>query len=394
MGGIARRATSINNIREQGIQTILLDGGEFASELSELGRIKFETLLESFLQLQYDAISFGEREMLMQNEGYDACGVLNSSGIPIITLNILHKGKRFRENPLIIDRGGIKVGIFGLLLKHNIPGVLRKDWVIEDPEKVIEGALSFSRNNADFVVAILHGDVSLVRDFVKKHGGMDIVIVSGNTGEDPSHLKIDNCLLVSAGKRGRYLGRIDASFYNRKWQFNDQTVALDKYVPKDPMLTATYEGFQERVKWMTRKGAKKIEGEVRARFSSLLCSVTCMTCHGDIYDAWDKTAHAHAIDSLISKNEQYNPECVACHTTGYLEGGFVSMETTPQYAGVQCVSCHGRMEGHIGLHSGMKAQLQADAATGAEVIKDICVKCHTVERDDDFDFERDKKKVH
>ena len=257
MGGIARRATSINNIREQGIQMILLDGGEFAPEFSELGRIKFETLLESFLQLQYDAISFGEREMLMQNEGYDACGFLNSSGIPVITLNILHKGKRFRENPLIIDRGGIKVGIFGLLLKHNIPGVLGKDWVIENPEKVIEGALSFSRNRADFVVAILDGDVSLVRNFVKKHGGMDIVIVSGNTGEDPSHLQIDNCMLVSAGNRGRYLGRIDATFYNRKWQFNDQTVALDKYVPKDPMLMAIYEGFQKRVERMTRKGAKK-----------------------------------------------------------------------------------------------------------------------------------------
>jgi 2',3'-cyclic-nucleotide 2'-phosphodiesterase (5'-nucleotidase family) len=373
---------------------VLIDGGEFAPEYSELGQMKFETLVESFLQMKYDAISIGEREILMQNEEYDAWAVLNSSGIPVATLNIAYKGKRVRERPIIIDRGGVKVGLFSLLMGDHMPAGAGKDWEIREPEMVVDAALSYTKRNADLTVAMLHGEISQVREFVKKHKGMDIVIVSHKSIESPQTVQLDNSLLVSAGTQGKYLGRVDTYKSNGKWIFDAQLIALNKHVPKDPVLTATYARYQERVEQFVKKSARQVKEDLEGRFPPVHTATACQTCHGNIYDEWIKTSHAHALDTLVNRNEHYNPECAVCHTTGYMEGGFISLETTPQYAGVQCVSCHGRMEGHIDLYSGKREGLEANTAKWPKVTQDTCLKCHTPERDSNFNFERDKGEVH
>ncbi len=394
MGGIARRATEIKNARSQGLPLVVVDGGDFAPEYNELGEIKFETLVESFLHMKYDAVSIGEREMLMQNDKYDAWAMLHTSGIPVATINLTYKGKRVRERPIIIDRGGVKVGLFSLFMGDRIPPVVGKEWAIEDTGRVAEEALSYTEKNADLTVVMLSGEMSQARNLVKKHKGMDIVIISHRSIESPQTLQLNNSLLVSAGTEGKYLGRVDASRDHGKWTFRGQFVALDKSISMDPVLTATYARYQERVEQFVKKRAGHIKEDLGERFSPVHTATECQTCHGNVYDEWITTPHAHALDTLVESGEQYNPECVVCHTTGYMKGGFISLETTPQHAGVQCVSCHGRMEGHIDVHSGKREESEAGTAKWPKVTQEACLKCHTPERDSEFDFEKDKKEVH
>jgi hypothetical protein len=141
---------------------------------------------------------------------------------------------------------------------------------------------------------------------------------------------------------------------------------------------------------MERERAAKQEEELSAQFPPVVRATECQSCHNDIYHKWSKTPHAHAIESLREKNEHHNPECIVCHVTSYLTGGFISWEKTPEYAGVQCAQCHGRMEGHISFHSGQSTQ----GDVPPQVTQDICLQCHTPDQDDDFDFERDKKLIH
>lgn len=83
----------------------------------------------------------------------------------------------------------------------------------------------------------------------------------------------------------------------------------------------------------------------------------CKACHEKQYESWGKTRMANSFSVLRpgEKAEEkrlagldptadytHDPACLACHTTGYgLEGGFVSIETTPAMAGVTCEACHG-----------------------------------------------------
>lgn len=83
----------------------------------------------------------------------------------------------------------------------------------------------------------------------------------------------------------------------------------------------------------------------------------CKACHLKQFNSWSQTRMANAFDILKPKvaadrkikakldpNKDYthDPKCLECHTTGYGKpGGFKSIETTPDLAGVQCESCHG-----------------------------------------------------
>jgi hypothetical protein len=83
----------------------------------------------------------------------------------------------------------------------------------------------------------------------------------------------------------------------------------------------------------------------------------CKKCHLKQYKSWAQTKMANVYDLLKpgeraeaktkagldpEKDYTQDPECLPCHTTGYGKpGGFVSLEKTPELAGVSCEMCHG-----------------------------------------------------
>ena len=368
----------------------MVDAGAFAPLYNQQGEIKFEMLLKSFRQMRYDALSISTREMLMQRDTYNAFKKLKASQVPLATLNIAFQGKRLHTKPLIIRRDGVRIGVVSFFLEDHVPEAAKKYWAIDDPEKTAEEALEYTRKRADFVVAMLHGDMSQVSAFTKKHKGIDIVILSHCLTPLLTPVEVNGSLLLCAGSEGKFLGKVDASRNGGAWSFTNELIALDRTIPRDPLLTKTYEEYLERVAQLEEEIVQQHEDELAAQFPPVVQAMDCQSCHNDIYDTWATTPHAHAIESLTEKNEHQNPECIACHTTYYLKGGFVTLEKTPKYAGIQCAQCHGRMEGHIEFHSGTSQKEDAPPT----VNQDLCLQCHTPDLDDDFDFERDKKLVH
>jgi 2',3'-cyclic-nucleotide 2'-phosphodiesterase (5'-nucleotidase family) len=368
----------------------VVDAGEFAPLYDQQGEIKFEMLLESFRQMQYDALSIGTREMLMQRDTYNAFKKINAAQVPLATLNIAFQGTRLRIKPLIISRGGVRIGVVSFFIGDHIPEIAKKYWAIDDPDKTAEAALADTRKKADLVVAMLHGDMSQVRAFTKKHKGIDIVILSHCLAQLETPVEVNGSLLLCAGSEGKFLGKVDAFRIGGSWSFTNELIALDRTIPRDPLMTKTYEEYLERVAQLAQGITEQHEDELAAQFPPVVQATDCQSCHTDIYDTWAKTPHAHAIESLTEKNEQQNPECIVCHTTYYLKGGFISLGKTPEYAGIQCTQCHGRMDGHIEFYLGTSQKGDAPPV----VNQDLCLQCHTPDLDDDFDFDRDKKLVH
>ncbi|HLA28450.1 MAG TPA: cytochrome c family protein [Syntrophales bacterium] len=138
----------------------------------------------------------------------------------------------------------------------------------------------------------------------------------------------------------------------------------------------------------------------------------CGECHKKQYESWKKTKMANSFKVLQagqkSKEKELaglDPErdytrdvtCIPCHTTGYgLVGGFVSIEKTPEMAGVTCEACHGHGGTFIGTVMDLKNPTfkTSDARKAGLVYpptENVCRMCHNshspfVGMDYKFDF--------
>lgn len=111
----------------------------------------------------------------------------------------------------------------------------------------------------------------------------------------------------------------------------------------------------------------------------------CKTCHKVQFKSWSETGHAKAFD-LLSAEEQKDPACIGCHSTGTdVKGVFLE--------GVQCEACHGGGKDYKSAKIMSKKKWKADPdahkkmAIEAGLVypkEENCVRCHTKEGNTNF----------
>jgi hypothetical protein len=100
----------------------------------------------------------------------------------------------------------------------------------------------------------------------------------------------------------------------------------------------------------------------------------CKVCHLATFKAWEKTAHAHAFETLKNE-ERKNPICIACHTTGYGAGGYGSKDMVVDLSNVQCESCHG--PGSLYSRSSVMRERERSEELGlVRIGPETCTRCH------------------
>ena len=105
----------------------------------------------------------------------------------------------------------------------------------------------------------------------------------------------------------------------------------------------------------------------------------CKKCHIKEYKSWSETKHAKAFEDMPEKYRK-DEKCLKCHTTGMGEGGFKSVDETPDLVNVQCEACHGPGGDHIPLTT----QLRKDKVEKDKYPENLninssptgCTKCH------------------
>jgi len=146
----------------------------------------------------------------------------------------------------------------------------------------------------------------------------------------------------------------------------------------------------------------------------------CKACHMKQFKSWSATKMATSFENLKAgvkvaekkkagledKDYTADPKCLKCHTTGYGKGGFVSIEKTPEFEGVQCEACHGAGGEFSKLMKKNKSFPLADVKAAGLIIPSEdekgCMACHGgespfVEKVDakyKFDFKERLKNTH
>ncbi|WP_299111108.1 bifunctional UDP-sugar hydrolase/5'-nucleotidase [uncultured Winogradskyella sp.] len=233
-GGVARRATLVESIRQENPNTLLLDAGDIFQGTPYFNYYGGELEFKLMSMLKYDVATIGNHDF---DNGIDGL----YAQIPHADFEFVSANYDFSNTVMdthvkpykIIIKDGIKIGIFGLGIKLDglVDKNMYKETVYHDP---IEKAQDMSRvlkedEKCDLVICLSHigyeyknrpdkvSDIKLARatkDIDLIIGGHTHTFLSKPTIEENSVGK--KVLVNQVGCYGLYLGKVDFYFNSGK----------------------------------------------------------------------------------------------------------------------------------------------------------------------------------
>jgi predicted CXXCH cytochrome family protein len=340
-----------------------------------------------------DAAAIGDMDLLLGPR--EPARLLSERGIAPIVTNADIPGT---VRHAVFEAGGWRFLALNVLSRKALAGV--EGVTYREPLEAIDAARA-AAGNVDVVLIAEHGlDEPAMRRIAERGDFLKILV----DGDDRVRLRsaslVTKTVVVSPPARGSellvaelHLERGATAWYEAKrwdgstlrdWEaetagarqshiFRVKHLKLDSTYPNDTAAARLQEDYKAWSRKNALASAPSSEGATPYRGAA-----ACAECHADLHANWQTSYHAEAWTTL-EKNEDGgidDPECVSCHTSGFLlPGGPSRIEDTTPFRGVQCESCHVPAGPHPGTRFG-------------KVKEETCVTCHSDTRDPNFDFKK------
>lgn len=242
MGGVARRAALVEQIRRENPNTLLLDAGDIFQGTPYFNYYGGELELKLMSMMKYDASTLGNHEFDNGLEGFLA-------PLPHANFDFINSNYDFSNTILdgyikkykIFEVDGIKIGIFGLGVE--LAGLVSKANYKEtkylDPIEITQDMTRFlkSEKKCDLIVCLSHlgyrYNMDKISDMVLASKTKDIdLIIGGHTHtflDKPTitrNIEGKSVIINQVGCFGINLGRIDFYFESDKTTSNGRTIEV------------------------------------------------------------------------------------------------------------------------------------------------------------------------
>ena len=364
--------------------TIVINTGDNFQDTGEVEKKKAEVLFNAFAMIGIDCICLGDREFVF---GAPFLGHLASRWpVNLVCTNLEGAG---RESPHIVPYLRLNKGNIQVLITSVIDPLLLKSTgekiAFTDPVTAIKRVREAISH--DLFIVICHAKSAIAEKWLAQVSGINLAILGHQTGVGKEKTEINGAVVVFNNDRGQIVAHVDLMPRKGSYQVGgpQNTVLHVEEIAEDPMVSRLIEQYEAwSRKHYYEKSKDQRSGKVgRCQGNIYAGKDGCKECHQEKVTSWAKTAHARALASLIRKGKEYDPKCLPCHVTGMRDGGFVSLDSTPHMANVQCEACHGP----AGLHAGDPYYVY-DQQAGVQT----CQRCHTKETDPDFVFGKKRQK--
>ena len=421
-GGLKRRHTLLEQLREKGWPVVALDVGGLVRRFGLQEEIKYETSIRALETMGYSAVGLGPDDLRLPPEiviSTDA-NLEEESPLRFVSANVGLFGFDETLPPVshrVVEVGGVRVGVTSILGAEYQERVDSDEIELGDPAEYIEKVLPQLRDEADLLVLLSHGTADESRALAERFADFDIVATAGGAEEPPRDAEAigdGKTWLVEMGHKGMYaavVGLFDDEDHWRRYQ----RVPLDSRFEDSADIQQMFIEYQRRLETegfgglgLTPGPHPRGQGADDAALGTFAGSSSCQECHPTAYGIWSKTGHAHATETLtkLDPPRQFDPECISCHATGWnpqeyvpYESGYVGMEETPEMVSNGCENCHGPGKAHVdaertkddlaAMHK-LRQSMQLTAAT-AETM--VCARCHDHDNSPEFDFARYWRKI-
>lgn len=217
-GSLAQVSTAVSELRND--NTILIDVGDTiqgnSADLFLYDDI--HPMVRAQNLMQYDVWVPGNHEF---NYGMDVLrNVIDQHESAVLCGNVYYPdGKCIADNYVIIERGGLKIGIIGMvtpnIVKWDKANLDRSGIIVTDPVEEIKAIVDYIRDDVDLIIAAVHMDVeneygvenSGAYDLADKVPGIDLILAAhGHQKINSTH---NNVLITENNDVGKTISVIN-----------------------------------------------------------------------------------------------------------------------------------------------------------------------------------------
>ena len=391
---MARRAAYIRSVLAEDGNVVVLDAGSVFGDPGLQGQLKGEVALKAMEMMSYDAINLGNNEL---NYGVSflwgdefICDSSQSVTLPTVSANIVYQdtGEPITAPHKIIAFDLYTVGITGIVAKDYEETILSSNQIndrtvtVIDEETALSAAVIAMRDEVDILVVLADVRYEQCLSLAQKAEGIDLMVCTNGVSMTEGPEQVNGVYVVQAGYEGQTIGNVTLTLGkdNQIRTAEATVITLDATIDDNQpdvqaLLNDYYTCLEEQKEALfTDEQKDPVVGGFFTGYGA------CRNCHPQQTDQWLSTAHARAFSALNQRSQDYNPECIPCHTTGFsYTGGFIMPDLTSEMEGVQCEMCHGAGGDHA--HN--------ESVPLGIISQDICTTCHTPERSPQFDYPTD-----
>lgn len=348
-GGYSKLKTLINEEKAKGQEVIVVDGGDFS-----MGTV-FQTIYNTHApelrlmgQLGYDVVTLGNHEFDFRNKGLEEmllAATKSGDVLPqIVSANIADVPEPLRNamgtygvKPYtILERSGIKIGIFGLMGKEAASNAPMAEVTFQDPiEEAKKTVALLEKEGADLIICLSHSGTKKDKNksedekLAKEVPGID-VIISGHTHTSlEAPIQVGNTLIGSVGENGQVLGKmtimpVTKGKSDTVWELGSYTLTpITETVADDEALGTSIQKFANEVEanYLQQFGYKA--GEVVAYTDYSFEEASAIGRKHEEHRIGNMITDAYKYAIQQAEGEGYEPVDVGIVPTGVIRGSFV-----------------------------------------------------------------------
>ena len=267
---MASVVTYLNNLRENGVTTLLLDNGDNLQGQPVEYFYNFIDTLSPHINssvmnyMGYEAATVGNHDIEAGHKVYDRLS--KEYDFPLLAANAVdtRTGEPYFDPYVIIEKNGLRIAVFGLItpyIPNWLPDVLYSGIEFKDMVTTAEKWMPVIREqNPDIVIGLFHsgceenegsntGESYLAENASSSVAynvpGFDIIFCGHDhraKKEKIVNRSGDTVLIIDGGSHSRFLGRADITFTRNKRggkikrTISGSLVEMDTYLPDDEFL--------------------------------------------------------------------------------------------------------------------------------------------------------------
>jgi len=367
-GGMSRRSGLVHSYRAAFPQLAVLDTGN--ALWVEPNSIRNDYVLRAYGMVGYDALVLGNQEWAVPDERLQR--ILKASGVAALSSTVSSPGVTKKADVRFTWPAGklaVVTDAREQALRFLGPG-RRRQLTLAPPAQLIKQVQELRKQG--FAVALValmdEQDMPAAVQALRP----DLLLWGGPQITDTKLRRVAGCPTVKVGGP-EYVAAVALRFAGDKLAGVEyRAERVDETWPIDGAALRLYQAYNHEAMLQALDGPK-------AGGLDYVPSAECGKCHKAQYEAWTRSRHAHAYQTLVRVKRTDEPDCLTCHTSGFRTvKGFRTFAATPKLAGVNCQDCH-----RFNLPDHRQKTFKVP-----RVETGICLSCHTHVTDPSFDHKQ------